>query len=95
LLINTLPVIQTLEAADRLDEWLAQLQASNLDLREHAYAPLADIQRWSGKGGQALFDSIIVFENYPIDDRLEQAQGDLHFSTSCNHAVTNFPMDQT
>ncbi|MCF5723656.1 non-ribosomal peptide synthetase, partial [Pseudomonas syringae] len=93
LFINTLPVIQTLEPAERLDEWLAQLQASNLDLREHAHAPLADIQRWSGKGGQALFDSIIVFENYPIDDRLEQAQGGLRFGASANHDVTNFPMD--
>ncbi|WP_422396342.1 amino acid adenylation domain-containing protein [Pseudomonas tolaasii] len=93
LFINTLPVIQTVEPAERLDHWLAQLQASNLDLREHAHAPLADIQRWSGQGGQALFDSIIVFENYPIDERLEQAQGGLRFGASANHDVTNFPMD--
>ncbi|NWD27654.1 amino acid adenylation domain-containing protein, partial [Pseudomonas yamanorum] len=93
LFINTLPVIQTLEPAQPLDQWLVQLQASNLDLREHAHAPLADIQRWSGQGGQALFDSIIVFENYPIDERLEQAQGGLRFGASANHDVTNFPMD--
>ncbi|MBC3409979.1 amino acid adenylation domain-containing protein, partial [Pseudomonas sp. SWRI51] len=93
LFINTLPVIQTLDPAQRLDLWLQQLQADNLDLREHAHAPLADIQRWSGQGGQALFDSIIVFENYPIDQRLEQAQGGLRFGESSSHDVTNFPMD--
>ncbi|NPA20650.1 MAG: amino acid adenylation domain-containing protein [Gammaproteobacteria bacterium] len=93
LFINTLPVIQTLEPTQRLDQWLQQLQADNLDLREHAHAPLADIQRWSGQGGQALFDSIIVFENYPIDQRLEQAQGGLRFGASSSHDVTNFPMD--
>ncbi len=93
LFINTLPVIQTLHPAQPLNEWLAHLQAYNLDLREHAHAPLADIQRWSGQGGQALFDSIIVFENYPIDRRLEQAPGGLRFGASANHDVTNFPMD--
>ncbi|MHC8345115.1 non-ribosomal peptide synthase/polyketide synthase [Pseudomonas sp. RT6P73] len=93
LFINTLPVIQTLEPAQRLNDWLSGLQAYNLDLREHAHAPLADIQRWSGQGGQPLFDSIIVFENYPIDQRLEQAQGGLRFGASVSHDVTNFPMD--
>ena len=93
LFINTLPVIQTLEPAQRLNDWLSGLQAYNLDLREHAHAPLADIQRWSGQGGQPLFDSIIVFENYPIDQRLEQAQGGLRFGASASHDVTNFPMD--
>ncbi|QAX84357.1 non-ribosomal peptide synthetase [Pseudomonas sp. DTU12.3] len=93
LFINTLPVIQTLQPAQRLSDWLAQLQAYNLDLRDHAHAPLADIQRWSGQGGQMLFDSIIVFENYPIDRRLEEAKGGLRFGSSASHDVTNFPMD--
>jgi len=93
LFINTLPVIQTVEPTQPLDQWLQQLQSDNLDLREHAHAPLADIQRWSGQGGQALFDSIIVFENYPIDQRLEQAQGGLRFGASNSHDVTNVPMD--
>lgn len=93
LFINTLPVIQTPEPSQRLNDWLAELQAYNLDLREHSHAPLADIQRWSGQGGQALLDSIIVFENYPIDRRLEEAQGGLRFGASANHDVTNFPMD--
>ncbi|MGN8278204.1 non-ribosomal peptide synthase/polyketide synthase [Pseudomonas sp. SMN5] len=94
LFINTLPVIQTLDPEQPLDQWLQQLQAYNLDLREHAHAPLADIQRWSGLGGQGLFDSIIVFENYPIDERLgEQQDSGLSFGESRNHDVTNFPMD--
>ncbi|OIN52091.1 non-ribosomal peptide synthase/polyketide synthase [Pseudomonas costantinii] len=94
LFINTLPVIQTLDPEQPLDQWLHQLQAYNMDIREHAHAPLADIQRWSGLGGQGLFDSIIVFENYPIDERLGEQQGTgLSFGESRNHDVTNFPMD--
>ncbi|PMU47524.1 non-ribosomal peptide synthetase, partial [Pseudomonas sp. GP01-A14] len=43
---------------------------------------------------QGLFDSIIVFENYPIDERLgEQQDTGLSFGESRNHDVTNFAMD--
>ncbi|TBV12558.1 non-ribosomal peptide synthetase, partial [Phytopseudomonas dryadis] len=94
LFINTLPVIQTLEPAQPIGQWLAQLQDYNLDLRDHAHASLADIQRWSGMGAQPMFDSIIVFENYPIDERLGQVgESELSFGQSSNHDVTNFPMD--
>ncbi|MDR6232870.1 amino acid adenylation domain-containing protein/non-ribosomal peptide synthase protein (TIGR01720 family) [Pseudomonas psychrotolerans] len=95
LFINTLPVIQVIDPEVRLDRWLASLQSYNLDLRENAHTPLADIQRWSGQGGQMLFDSIIVFENYPIDARLQEEIGTEgpRFGVSSNRDVTNFPMD--
>ncbi|QXH37688.1 amino acid adenylation domain-containing protein [Pseudomonas muyukensis] len=94
LFINTLPVIHTFVAEQPLDAWLRELQAYNLDMRDQAHAPLADIQRWSGMSGQALFDSIIVFENYPIDERLGTARDTgLRFGASSNHDVTNVPMD--
>ncbi|MFJ4068427.1 non-ribosomal peptide synthase/polyketide synthase [Pseudomonas sp. NPDC089996] len=94
LFINTLPVIGQMDAEQPLLDWLQALQRDNLDLREQAHAPLADVQRWSGQGGQPLFDSIIVFENYPIDQRLgDSAATGLSFGQSSNHDVTNFPMD--
>ncbi|BCA29115.1 non-ribosomal peptide synthase/polyketide synthase [Metapseudomonas otitidis] len=94
LFINTLPVIQELEPTQRLDDWLRQLQGYNLDIRAWSHAPLADVQRWSGLGGQALFDSIIVFENYPIDQRLREAEAaGLTFGQSDDLGLTNFPMD--
>ncbi|PGR43335.1 hypothetical protein COC44_31185, partial [Bacillus cereus] len=75
-------------------DWLGEVQAYNLDIRDYSQAPLADVQRWSNVGGQALFDSIIVFENFPIDDRLqEENDTDLTFGKSIGHGVTNVPMD--
>ncbi|WP_432219107.1 non-ribosomal peptide synthase/polyketide synthase [Pseudomonas kribbensis] len=94
LFINTLPIIQTPQADQRLADWLGDVQAYNLDIRDYSQAPLADVQRWSNLGGQALFDSIIVFENFPIDDRLqEENDTDLTFGKSIGHGVTNVPMD--
>ncbi len=72
LFINTLPVIQNLRPDAKAGDWLRNLQDYNVALREHEHVPLYEIQRWAGRPGQALFDSIIVFENYPVDEALRQ-----------------------
>ncbi|WP_414881050.1 hypothetical protein, partial [Pseudomonas brassicacearum] len=59
-----------------LDSWLQAVQAQNLALREFEHTALLDIQRWAGQGGEALFDSLLVFENYPIAQALEQGAPD-------------------
>ena len=94
LFINTLPVIQTLNPQQALGDWLRQLQDYNLAIRDFEHTPLADIQRWAGQGGQGLFDSIIVFENHPVDRALRGEQdGELTFAEVGSGGVTNFPMD--
>nr|WP_256581894.1 non-ribosomal peptide synthetase [Pseudomonas sp. S09G 359] len=94
LFINTLPIVQTPQPQQPLTEWLAQLQAFNLDARDYEHASLAEIQRWAGQSGRAMFDSIIVFENYPVDDRLqEMEQGTLQFGAATGRDVTNYAMD--
>jgi len=94
LFINTLPVSRTVDPLACLADWLRELQAYNLELRHWSHTPLNDVQRWAAKAGQALFDSIIVFENYPIDDSLrETADHELSFGASSGVGVTNFPMD--
>ncbi|MFV3415782.1 non-ribosomal peptide synthase/polyketide synthase [Pseudomonas nitroreducens] len=76
LFINTLPILQRPDDALRVGDWLRQLQAFNLDVREFEHTPLYDIQRWAGRGGQALFDSLIVFENFPMDAALSSSSED-------------------
>ena len=94
LFINTLPVIQTLDPHQALGDWLRQLQGYNLAIRDVEHTPLADIQRWAGQGGQGLFDSIIVFENHPVDRALRGEQdGELRFAEVGSGGVTNVPMD--
>ncbi|MEH2625097.1 amino acid adenylation domain-containing protein/non-ribosomal peptide synthase protein (TIGR01720 family) [Bradyrhizobium sp. AZCC 1719] len=72
LFINTLPIVDAPSPQARAGDWLRQLQEQNLALREHGWTPLYEIQRLAGQAGQALFDSILVFENYPIDEALRQ-----------------------
>ncbi|MHC8327941.1 non-ribosomal peptide synthetase [Pseudomonas sp. LB1P83] len=93
LFINTLPVIASPSAEQTIGAWLQQVQAQNLALREFEYTPLADIQRWSGQRGDGLFDSLLVFENYPVAEALAQgAPQGLTFGPVLSQEQTNFPL---
>jgi amino acid adenylation domain-containing protein len=93
LFINTLPVVAAPQAQQSLASWLQGVQAQNLASREFEHTPLADIQRWAGQGGDALFDSLMVFENYPIAEALENgAPQGLRFGAVVNQEQTNYPL---
>ncbi|WP_313053322.1 non-ribosomal peptide synthetase [Pseudomonas lopnurensis] len=93
LFINTLPVIGSPRPEQTVAEWIGQVQALNLALREFEHTPLYEIQRWAGLGGEALFDSLLVFENYPVSEALEQsAPSGLNFSGVGNREQTNYPL---
>ncbi|MDK3025010.1 amino acid adenylation domain-containing protein [Cupriavidus taiwanensis] len=92
LFINTLPVIASPRPQQAVGDWLREVQALNLALREHEHTALYDIQRWAGHSGQALFDSIVVFENYPVDAALRRTPAGLAFSGVRNRAETNYPL---
>ncbi|QHF44575.1 non-ribosomal peptide synthetase [Pseudomonas sp. S35] len=96
LFINTLPLIAEPQVQQSVGEWIAQVQALNLALREHEHTPLYDIQRWAGSAGEALFDSILVFENFPVAQSLQRGSaGGLRFSAAQNHEHTNYPLALT
>ncbi|OOQ43881.1 non-ribosomal peptide synthetase [Pseudomonas fluorescens] len=94
LFINTLPVVNTVPTEASVGDWLREIQAFNLDIRDFQQTPLSDIQRWAGQGGQSLFDSIIVFENQPVDRTLREWNGDsLRFEDVSDFGLTSFAMD--
>ncbi|WP_276574997.1 non-ribosomal peptide synthetase [Pseudomonas tohonis] len=93
LFINTLPVIASPRPEQPLVDLLQALQAQNLALREHEHTPLYDIQRWAGQGGDSLFDTLLVFENYPVSQALQDSAPDgLGFGALGNREQTNFPL---
>ncbi|MDH0897721.1 MULTISPECIES: condensation domain-containing protein, partial [unclassified Pseudomonas] len=89
LFINTLPVIASPRPEQTVTQWLQALQEQNLALREHEHTPLFDIQRWAGQGGEALFDTLLVFENYPVAQALQRgAPEELRFGEVASHELT-------
>jgi amino acid adenylation domain-containing protein len=68
LFINTLPVRARLGDKITLGELLQQLHRDNVACDEYSYLGLGEIQGLSElPNGMALFDSLIVYENYPTE----------------------------
>ncbi|MBN4174790.1 Linear gramicidin synthase subunit D [Pseudomonas savastanoi pv. phaseolicola] len=92
LFINTLPVIASPRSEQTVGDWVQQVQAKNIALREHEHTPLYDIQRWARNSGEALFDNILVFENYPVSEALQRAPDGLTFSDLRNQEQAHYPL---
>ncbi|SFW33711.1 amino acid adenylation domain-containing protein [Nitrosovibrio sp. Nv17] len=94
LFINTLPIVVDARPEQRVGDWLRELQARNLEWREHEHTPLYEIQRWAGSAGRALFDSILVFENFPLEKSLHGQEGaGLRFGPVEGEGLTGYAMD--
>ena len=93
LFINTLALRVRLSAGQPVVAWLRELQTHNAAMREHDHTPLYDAQRASGapRGG-ALFDTLLVFENYPIDRGIAAAAAGLGIGAVDAHQRTSYPL---
>src|SRR6266481_200854 len=68
LFINTLPTRVQIPVEARVLNWLGELQQREAEMRQYEWTPLVEIQRWSEvPRGVSLFESLFVFENYPVD----------------------------
>ena len=65
LLINTVPVRASITAATTTADLLEQLQSAHNHTLEHQHLALSEIHRVTGQ--DQLFDTLFVYENYPID----------------------------
>ncbi|WP_457792600.1 amino acid adenylation domain-containing protein [Pseudomonas syringae] len=92
LFINTLPVIASPRSEQTVGDWVQQVQAKNIALREHEHTPLYTIQRLARHSGEALFDNILVFENYPVSEALQRAPDGLVFSDLRNQEQAHYPL---
>ncbi|MEU0533939.1 amino acid adenylation domain-containing protein [Amycolatopsis tolypomycina] len=88
--VNTVPVRVTV--AEDGPGWFRRLQADQAEARRFGHVPLAALRRWSGLPARAsLFDSIVVFENYPFDAEGLAARG-LHVAELTAVEITNYPL---
>ncbi len=65
LLINTVPVRATITPATTTIDLLSQLQGAYSDTLEHQHLALSEIHRATGH--DQLFDTLFVYQNYPVD----------------------------
>ncbi|GAA3021855.1 amino acid adenylation domain-containing protein [Streptosporangium longisporum] len=72
LLMNTVAVRVRLDPARPLNRILADVQAEQAELSPYRHLGLAEVQRIAGLG--ELFDTVIGFENTPVDGEAVQEQ---------------------
>ncbi len=65
LLINTVPVRATITAATTTADLLDQLHRAHNQTLDHQHLALSEIHRITGH--EQLFDTLFVYENYPLD----------------------------
>ena len=76
LFINTLPLRVQIPADATVSSLLQAIQQQQMEQTEYAYMSLADIQQFSAiPQGSELFDSIVIFENYPFDPAVKTRLG--------------------
>jgi surfactin family lipopeptide synthetase C len=93
LFINTLPIRTQVSGKTELLPWLKQLQTQALEQEQYAYCSLAEIQQMSDiPPGMQLFESILVFENYPLDSAKKETKKTLEISHLSCFERTNYPL---
>ncbi|MBX9256330.1 amino acid adenylation domain-containing protein [Desmonostoc muscorum CCALA 125] len=93
LFINTLPIRLKVSDTTELLPWLKQLQTQGFEQEEYAYCSLAEIQTMSDiSAGLPLFESILVFENYPLDSAEHKNKKTLKISHISCFERTNYPL---
>ncbi|AOX04306.1 hypothetical protein BJP34_14360 [Moorena producens PAL-8-15-08-1] len=96
LFINTLPLRVQAHSQAQLIPWLQQLNQKQLQLQGYSYSPLVEIQRLSKiPTGVALFQSILAFENYPIDSSWQEWSSNLKIADMDSFSQTNYPLTVT
>ncbi|MEV7578949.1 amino acid adenylation domain-containing protein [Streptomyces erythrochromogenes] len=89
--MNTLPFRVSLRPAEPVRDLLVRVQAEHADLLPHHYTGLGRIQRETGIG--ALFDTLYVFRNTPLDDSArEDAVAEHHIGWTHSVDGTHYPL---
>jgi amino acid adenylation domain-containing protein len=97
LLINTLPSRVDVDDRRELLGWLRELQQEQAGLREFAAVPLSAVRSWSDLPATAsMFDSIVVFQNFPQQGTvatagLELLSFDVEYGTNFPFCLCVFP----
>ena len=93
LFINSLPLRVRVPLDAPLLPWLTQLQELQFELLRHQHAPLAEISALAELPyGQPLFETILVYENYPLGGQLFERMESLGMSELRAWDKTNYPL---
>ncbi|MFB9928734.1 condensation domain-containing protein, partial [Amycolatopsis halotolerans] len=93
LFITTLPTRIRAAPAATAPELFADLQRTQAELLPHQHLGLPEIQRLAGR--RDLFDTLVVFQNYPLDEDGLAAGSGLRIRSLAGQTSTHYPLSLT
>ena len=90
LLINTVPVRARSTASTTVADLLGQLQHAHNDTLEHEHLALNDIHHLTGH--DQLFDTLFLYESYPIDTSAFMGVQELAITDFTNREYNHYPL---
>jgi amino acid adenylation domain-containing protein len=94
--INALPVRVRVEDGEPLLSWLQRLQEQQLEARQYEYSPLVQVQQWSDvPAGTALFETLLSYQNYPVDASLRAGRGSVRIEEASTIQTAHNPLTVT
>ncbi|MCP4153957.1 MAG: non-ribosomal peptide synthetase, partial [bacterium] len=96
LFINTLPLrIQSLPE-ERIIDWLHRIENAVQVRQEYEPTPLVKIKEYSNLDNtETLFDTLIIVENYPLDNKLKESKGPLAIDSYSMTEITHYDLTVT
>ncbi|HEX3094675.1 MAG TPA: condensation domain-containing protein, partial [Candidatus Angelobacter sp.] len=93
LFINTLPMRTRVAEQSNLIDWLKLLQQHQSEMSQFEYTPLSQVQSWTSSPRDApLFESILVFENYPAVSWTSALASELRIANVQSRERSNYPL---
>jgi natural product biosynthesis luciferase-like monooxygenase protein/amino acid adenylation domain-containing protein/non-ribosomal peptide synthase protein (TIGR01720 family) len=93
LFIHSLPVRTRVRHDTKLLPWLRELHGVLMELGQRDHVPLTQLQGWSEvPRGTPLFESLLVFENYPVDTALARGAAGLELRDVEVFERTHYPL---
>ncbi|MGK3939207.1 condensation domain-containing protein [Streptomyces sp. RP5T] len=90
MLVNTVPVRVRTDRAETLAGLYTRLQEEQFELVAHHHLGLTEIQSLTAIDGE-LFDTLVVFENYPVD-RAVDTVGGVRVTGTEAHNTVHYPL---
>ncbi|KAB8315454.1 non-ribosomal peptide synthetase [Tolypothrix campylonemoides VB511288] len=93
LFANTLPLRVQVHGDAFVIPWLKKLQIQEAEMRQYEYSSLIQIQQWSQiPRGLPLFETLLVFNNYLVDDTKEKLAQSMVIGEARIFEKTNYPL---
>ncbi|MBF6351057.1 amino acid adenylation domain-containing protein [Nocardia flavorosea] len=90
---NTVPVRMVLDPGQPVAEQFAAFQRTTLEMQNQGYLGLATVERAAGVG--RLFDTLVVYENFPKTGVAPKETHDIGVADVAVHSLTHYPVTVT